>query len=404
MGTIFDTDQRRRALDALAASEDRFARAQHAAQIGTWDWNIVSGETTWTDEAWRLYGFTPSSRRVTHDLWLQNIHPEDAASAATQIARSFTSGTYRDQFRMRQAGGTYRWLESAGETVRDRDDRAIRMLGTVQDVTERRELELALRDALDEAGALVKTREQLVSLVSHDLRNPLGTIVLAIATLGESLAGHPTISTEIVGRAVAMVTRHTSRMERLIGELLDVAQLQAHRELALSLSGFDLAALVREAVDDLPVASTRRIKLDLPTQPLVGTWDRQRIERIIGNLLSNAIKYSSADSGIDVVVDLGTSAATARLRVTDRGIGIPAAELPMIFEWFARGTNAKRGLAPGIGIGLAGVRQIVEQHGGAISVTSQEGRGSTFLVELPLETPLRSRSVHDENPMGDAAG
>jgi signal transduction histidine kinase len=119
---------------------------------------------------------------------------------------------------------------------------------------------------------------------------------------------------------------------------------------------------------------------------LVGNWDATRLERVIANLLSNAIKYSP--SGDDVLVEVSRDDSWAVVSVADHGLGIPAADLPHIFERFRRASNVAGQIA-GSGLGLAGARDIVEQHVGTISVHSDEGRGSTFVVRLPL-SPARA--------------
>ena len=120
-------------------------------------------------------------------------------------------------------------------------------------------------------------------------------------------------------------------------------------------------------------------------EELVGKWDVLRLERVIGNLLANAIKYSP--NGGEIIVTLSAEqdaqGAWGKLSVRDTGVGIPADDLPHIFEWFHRGANVKDQIA-GSGIGLAGARQIIEQHGGSMGVTSEEGQGSTFTIRLPL--------------------
>ncbi len=118
---------------------------------------------------------------------------------------------------------------------------------------------------------------------------------------------------------------------------------------------------------------------------LIGLWDASRLERVIGNLLANALKYSAQDSTITMAVEQeqAEGGTWAIVKVRDQGIGIPAKDLPCIFEQFYRASNVD-GQIRGIGLGLASARQIVEQHGGTITVVSEEAIGSTFTVRLPL--------------------
>jgi signal transduction histidine kinase len=182
---------------------------------------------------------------------------------------------------------------------------------------------------------------------------------------------------------LARVDRQVTRMEKLLEELLDRVQLQTGRTLGLERRACDLVELVRGLVDEQASAPRGAlIELRAPAGDVVGQWDAARMERVIGNLLSNAIKYGAGESPI--VVEVAREGEDSVVRVSDRGPGIAPRDRERIFEWFTRGENA--GLAAsGTGIGLAGARQIVEQHGGTLTVESEVGVGSTFTVRLPAD-------------------
>ncbi len=187
-------------------------------------------------------------------------------------------------------------------------------------------------------------------------------------------------------------------MAIMLNELVDLARLQADQALELRREPTDLVTLVQQCVEDQRlVAPTRDIRFEIRPPALVGEWDPARLSRVVANLLGNAVKYSPESGAIQVeLAREGPAAdreACAVLIVRDHGIGIPAAELPHIFDRFWRGTKVADQIA-GTGLGLAIVQRIVEQHDGAITVESREGHGSTFEVRLPL-TPPRS-AVLDE--------
>jgi signal transduction histidine kinase len=150
----------------------------------------------------------------------------------------------------------------------------------------------------------------------------------------------------------------------------------------------ELVALVHQRVADFQRSAPRhQLRLDAAVPALVGHWDPARLERVLDNLLSNAIKYSPDGGPITIsvrtLVHDVTGAPWVELAVTDQGVGIPAADLPHIFERFHRGTNVA-GRVGGAGIGLAGVQRIVDLHGGNVSAISTEGEGTTITVRLPL--------------------
>ena len=231
------------------------------------------------------------------------------------------------------------------------------------------------------AEEAVRVRDQFLSTVSHDLKSPLTTIKGRVQLLRQRLSATPTPEGERLAADLSRIDQTAARMTRLIDELLDVARLQAGQPLALDPHPVDLAALVRRMVTEYQDVSRRhRIRVETPAPAVLGVFDPSRLERVLDNLLSNSIKYSP--TGGDITVRLREEGDTAILEVRDRGLGIPAADLPHIFERFRRAGNVGR--ASGTGLGLTGTRQIVEKHGGTIAVDSEEGAGTTVTVRLPL--------------------
>jgi signal transduction histidine kinase len=178
------------------------------------------------------------------------------------------------------------------------------------------------------------------------------------------------------------IEANARRMVAMLDELLDLAQLRMGRGLALDRRPVDLVALVGAAVA-AHQATTEKHRIELRAVPsaLVGAWDRNRVARVLDNLLSNAVKYSP--EGGEVVVTVARDGSSARLAVIDRGIGIPAAELPRVVERFTRASNAAG--VVGTGVGLWSVQHLVAAHGGEVVIESEEGVGTQVTVRLPLE-------------------
>ncbi|MEI7645047.1 MAG: PAS domain S-box protein [Chloroflexales bacterium] len=235
-----------------------------------------------------------------------------------------------------------------------------------------------------EAESAVHTRDELLSMVSHDLRNPL-TVILGQAQLMTKLAqglGEP--GQRLIGK-LAMIRDMVGQMDGQLEELLDIARLHAGQMLALNLQSLDLVALIQDVARTTQAVSVHhQISLAVSGFAILCHGDRRRLARVFQNLFSNAIAYSPEGGPISVEITRVTDAAGrwGVVSVQDVGLGIPAADLPRIFERFYRGANVT-GRIRGTGLGLASARQIVEQHGGHIHVASDEGRGSTFTVHLP---------------------
>lgn len=262
----------------------------------------------------------------------------------------------------------------------------------LQALAEAREAERRARAAAEEA---VRIRDDFLASVAHDLKNPLGAIKGYAQLLRRQAArlDAPQAArlAEGLGRIDAMVSKAIAQVDAL----LDLARLQSDQPLQLELQATDLVALARRVAAEYQMTTTmHRLTVETDLPELYGVWDARRLERALGNLLANAIRYSPAGGDIVVRVGLDVAETTAILSVQDHGIGIPAADLPRIFERFYRASNT-RGRYPGEGLGLAGVRQIVEQHGGSILVESVEGVGSTFTLRLPIAGPQLPKARSD---------
>jgi signal transduction histidine kinase len=241
----------------------------------------------------------------------------------------------------------------------------------------------------DEACQAILQRDTVLSMVSHDLRGPLGAIRMIGSGLKRDLEQPAPLRRMSLVDALTQIDASAQEMADQIDDLTDAARLRAGQPLLLHRQPIDLVALARKLVAAYERRTDRhRILLESSLPELVGTWDLRRIERVVANLLSNAIKFTfdAGDIVVRVLVEERAGARWAVLQVEDPGIGIPAADLPRVFSWFFRARNVVHQV-DGTGIGLAGARQIVVQHGGTIEVDSEEGLGSTFRVYLPLDSP-----------------
>ncbi|MBI4494084.1 MAG: GAF domain-containing protein [Chloroflexi bacterium] len=266
-------------------------------------------------------------------------------------------------------------------------------LALAEDLAHRCALAIDNARLYQEVQQALRTRDEFLAAVTHDLKNPL-TIIKGHVQLLQRRAGRA--SMEGLADGLGKIDAGARKMTALINELLDVASQQTGRPLALDRRPTDLVALVRQAVaEHQQVTQRHRLRVETTVAEATGLWDAARLERVLGNLLSNAIKYSPEGGEIAVriareeagSVEEGKAEAWALVAVRDQGLGIPRADLDRVFERFQRGGNVA-GRIPGTGLGLAGVRQIVEQHGGCIGVESQEGVGSTFTLRLPLADDL----------------
>ncbi len=238
-----------------------------------------------------------------------------------------------------------------------------------------------------QAQEAVQLRDQFVAIASHELRTPV-TSIRGYAQLIERQAARGNLDAVRVTRQTAQIVTQATRLTTLIGDLLDASRIQQGR-LDLQLARCDLAALAREVFSAFKTAPERTADHTLildADEVVIGRWDRGRLDQVLTNLLSNALKYSP--EGGEVRLYVGKSGEQARVTVSDQGIGIPPEEQRTLFQPFSRG-GAAHGRISGTGLGLYIVRQIVEGHGGTVTITSARQRGSTFTITLPLGDPVR---------------
>jgi len=236
---------------------------------------------------------------------------------------------------------------------------------------------------------LDRLKDEFLSLVSHELRTPLTSIRGYLDLVLDEEAGELNPEQR---RFLKAVERNSGRLLRLVGDLLFVAQADAGR-LTLERAKVDVAALAADCVEAArPVADQRSIELHLaavPVPALVG--DRGRLAQVLDNLVSNALKFTPEGGRVEVRTSVTDD--YVRIEVEDSGIGIPAEEQPRLFERFFRAASATEQAIPGTGLGLAIVKAIVEAHAGRIEVVSAPGKGTTFLVELPLREAQSAEPV-----------
>ena len=230
-----------------------------------------------------------------------------------------------------------------------------------------------------QADELNRLKDEFLATLSHELRTPLAAILGWARILG---GGH--LDPAKSAQAIEAIERNANLQAQLVDDILDVARGMAGH-LRLSMERVNLADVARRAVDSIaPAAAAKHIEVALGGAAAVTVvGDERRLQQIAWNLLSNAVKFTPRDGR--VAMDVGTADGQAELRVTDTGVGIPPSFLPFVFDKFRQADSSYTRQHGGLGLGLAIARHLTELHGGTIEARSEgEGRGSTFIVRLPL--------------------
>lgn len=288
-------------------------------------------------------------------------------------------GSYIDERLFRRSNGETFWVQMAGSCIRPNDPDS-GVIWTFLDITGRKKSEEEMREALEQQKALNELRSRFVAMTSHEFRTPLAGILSAGEVLrhyGDRLPEDEKL--EVLDSIASGVQRMTRMMDRV----LLLGKAEAHM-LEFAPAPLDLRALCHELVAEARIQqpqSACQVALDIARDLEPGQYDEKLLRHIFSNLLSNALKYSP--HGGEVLFKVYLNQGQVVFEVSDQGIGIPADEIPHLFESFHRASNV--GAIQGTGLGLAIVKNAVETHGGTISVKSVAGEGTTFTVRLEAE-------------------
>ncbi|HEY8744665.1 MAG TPA: PAS domain-containing sensor histidine kinase [Chloroflexota bacterium] len=303
------------------------------------------------------------------------------AEAQYQALFSGTRAPFVAELPVQTAKGAARTVEVSTSFL-TRYNGEVLAFSIVRDVTVRQR-----RD--DEHKDLERQKDEFLTAAAHDLNNPLTAIKGYQQLLRRRLERDAGSVDPFLLNGLIQIEDSVRQMAFLIQELLDLGRLRLGERMILQRQLTDLVHITTRAVAAAqPEHDHDRIVLRANPQAIVGYWDADRLERLLHNLLNNAVKYSPNDAAISVSLGLDSedNGDWAVIAVQDTGIGIPAADLPHIFERFHRGGNVLEHYQ-GTGIGLASVKQTAEEHGGTISIASVEGVGTTVTVRLPLAQP-----------------
>jgi len=368
-----DVTARHRATQRLQDSEAAARLALQVARLGSWSWSADEGTVRIDARAAEILGLPDAHPRSPARL-LERVHPEDRDRLRArwgEVCAAWGGGPIDEEFRVLLHDGAPRWALSRARLLGG-GPQPQQLLGSLLDTTERKRTEQGLRDA-------DRRKDEFLATLAHELRNPLAPIRNGVQLLRRATAELPAAEPPL-----AMMEHQVAHMVRLIDDLLDVSRvardlLVLHPErLALARVLQQAVAACRPAID----AAGHALELRLPDAGVAVEADPQRLPQLIANLLHNAVKYTSP--GGHIVLEGGRDGSTARVTVTDDGLGIPPEMLPRVFDLFTRLEGPPERPQGGLGIGLAIARRLAELHGGRLEAYSEgTGRGSRFVLELP---------------------
>ncbi|PZV05163.1 MAG: hypothetical protein DCF32_11530 [Leptolyngbya sp.] len=393
--------ERQQATMALQESEDYLRMAIESANMGIWDLNLRTNQLTWDTGCKAIFGLPPEAESSLERFYA-GLHPDDRDRIRQVITEALTQesgGSYDVEYRViGLEDRVERWARARGQAYFDRDGTPLRFTGTILDITQQKQAEVAREQLLrqeqaarEAAERANRIKDEFLAILSHELRSPLNPI-LGWAKLLQTKKLDAAKTT----RALETIERNAKLQTQLIDDLLDIAKI-LRGKLKIEPASVDPGFVIEAAIETVQAAADAkaiRIETDLPDiGPIQG--DGARIQQIVWNLLTNAIKFTPERG--QITIQLAQVDHWAQLKVTDTGQGIRPEFLPHIFESFRQADTSITRQFGGLGLGLAIVRYLAEAHGGTISADSPgEGQGATFTVSLPL---LSHRPSHRSMPV-----
>jgi PAS domain S-box-containing protein len=353
--------ERKKAEEALRQSERDLKHAQALAHIGNWRLDMQRNELLWSDETYRMFGI-PKGTPMTYATFLATIYPDDRDYVDQKWTAALRGEPYDIEHRIIVNNNNIKWVREQAVLEFDKQGTLLGGFGTVQDITERKEVE--------------KLKDEFISLVSHELRTPLTVIIGSLRTaLSEG------ISPQEIHELIENATAGATSLAVILENMLELSRHQAGR-LQLRVEPVSIRGTAHSVIEKLKSqGASQRFLTDFPVDLPPIEADPVRVERILHNLLENAVKYSPEQSEIKVFARIDKDFVITG--VTDQGKGISPDDQDKLFEQFQQLETGSRPTR-GVGLGLVVCKRLVEAQSGWIKVDSELGKGSTFSFALPI--------------------
>jgi PAS domain S-box-containing protein len=351
-----------------AESISALKQAQSIAKFGSWEWDVKNDKVYWSEELCRIFGINSSDGYIDYANYLNAIHIDDREMAIREINKGLIKNKpFSFDHRLIKPDKSVRYLRGYGKPVTDDKGEVIKLIGTAQDITEAKMLEMA--------------RSDFVALASHQLRTPATGVKQYLSLLLEGYAGSLSKDQD---KFLRIAYESNDRQLSIVDDLLSVVQVDSGN-LKLRKSNADLVSFINEIVNSETLAFENKqqtLSFDSAHKKLMCAIDKRRLRMAIENILNNAHKYTPKKGNVSVNVTKHEKYAV--VTIADDGPGIGRKDFQTIFKKFTRLNNQSTRLAEGTGLGLYIADRIVKLHGGKIQIVSAANKGAKFVISIPL--------------------
>lgn len=370
IGVSSDITQEINAQKELGRVYEQARLSKEAAQLGTFDMDIVNGTMEWDDRCRILFGITHSDKVTYEKDFLLGLHPDDKERVSKVVSdvfvKSISNGDYDIEYRtIGVEDKKLRWVRAKGKTYFDEQDHPLRFIGSVLDITEQKTDELRKND--------------FISMVSHELKTPLTSLKAYVQMLLDKDINRESLMEGALLKADIQI----KRMGALIDGFLSVSRLESGK-LLLYKEDFCINDLIESIKEDADlIFVSHRVEIVL-SDVIIVYADKEKISSVILNLLNNAVKYSPKNSVIQINCTRYNN--EVKISVSDEGVGIRDQDMKKLFERFYRVENNQNRFVAGFGIGLYLCSEIIKAHGGNIWAESIPNKSSTFYFTIPIQS------------------
>jgi PAS domain S-box-containing protein len=386
----------------LSKSEERFRTLCACSPLGIYLADVEGRCTYMNPRCQAISGLILEETLVS--AWQRWIHPEDLDRVVADWLAWMKEGQeYSNEFRLVDNAENVRWINVQSSPMFSDLGKLIGHVGTVRDVTHRKQAEsergrlIREQVARQEAERANQMKDEFLAILSHELRTPLNAI------LGWSrLLRSKKLDTETIDKALETIERNAKSQAQLIEDILDVSRI-LRGQLSLNMHPIQLEYVIEMAIDSLrPLAEAKSIVIEWESSQNVVrvVGDIDRLQQVVWNLLSNAIKFTDEKGKVEVRLELVGD--ETQIQIIDSGIGIDPDFLPYVFDRFRQADSTTTRSYGGLGLGLAIVHHLVEQHGGKVAAENNTGEGAKFTVSLPLAEKNGAGDFDDFSELNEA--